>query len=148
VHVANDVDVAGRKFMTPSATNNTHTGRCNCGKINYIARNLKDIWYCHCEQCRRTTGHHMAAAQVQLCDIQIKGEPKWYYVSEDSRYGFCPDCGSQIFWRNDTLDRMSVTGGSLDDASGIGLKGHIFTGEKAPYYELDDNELKYLASWK
>lgn len=89
------------------------------------------------------TGHFMAAAQADLDQIEINGEPQWYYVNARSRYGFCPQCGSQMFWRNDENQYLSVTGGSIDDASGVTVKGHIYTQEKGRYYELPDTEATY-----
>ena len=86
------------------------------------------------------TGHFMAASQVDLDDIHIQGKPKWYYVSENSRHGFCSDCGSQIFWRNDNNPYMSLTAGCMDDTAGLETKGHIFVAEKGQYYELPSNE--------
>lgn len=123
-------------------------GQCVCGQVSFVAGPLKPLWYCHCDQCRTMTGHYMAAAQTGLSDIEITGEPRWYYVTQKSRYGFCPNCGSQLFWRNDDEEYMSVTGGSLDDASGLAVGGHIFTGEKGKYYKLPEHESKYIKYWK
>jgi hypothetical protein len=93
------------------------------------------------------TGHFMAAAQVDLNNIAILGEPKWYYVSADSRYGFCADCGCQLFWRNDRNDYLSLTGGGLDDTEGLTVAGHIFTSEKGAYYEIDALGKQYSLGW-
>lgn len=84
----------------------------------------------------------MAAAQVDLQDMEITGEPKWYYVNERSRYGFCPQCGSQMFWRNDQNSYLSITGGSMDDSTDLPNKGHIFVEEKGHYYDLPENEIQ------
>lgn len=78
----------------------------------------------------------MAAAQVDLDNIQINGEPKWHYVTDNARYGFCSNCGSHLFWRNDKNDYMSLTAGCMDNTSGLGDKGHIFVAEKGDYYDL------------
>jgi hypothetical protein len=88
-------------------------------------------------------GHFMAAAQVDIDKIVIRGEPKWHYVSDRARHGFCPECGSQLFWRNDEKPFLSVTGGSLDDATGLEVKGHIFTKEKGHYYEVPEEDRQY-----
>ena len=106
-----DDDVAKSDSQPPQL----YMGSCACGAISYTAKALRPLWYCHCRQCRHMTGHFMAASQVDLSQIDISGEPKWYYVSEKSRHGFCSDCGSQMFWRNDDNEYLSVTGGSLDD---------------------------------
>lgn len=120
------------------------TGSCCCGQISYTAKAVAPLWFCHCQQCRKMTGHFMAAAQVNLSDIEIKGEAKWYYVSDSSRHGFCPDCGSQIFWRNDKNDYLSVTGGSMNDTTSVELAGHVFVGEKGDYYQIPSDEKRYL----
>lgn len=86
----------------------------------------------------------MAAAQVALDQIEISGEVKWYHVNKRSRHGFCPNCGSQLFWRNEENQYMSVTGGSLDDSSGLGDRGHIFVCEKGGYYELSADDVQSM----
>lgn len=88
----------------------------------------------------------MAASQVALEDIEIKGEPKWYFVNTRSRHGFCPNCGSQMFWRNEENPYLSITGGSMDDSSDLPNKGHIFVAEKGDYYELPSDEVQ-CAQW-
>lgn len=129
--------------MADSTSNKVTTGSCCCGAVSYRAEaeSVKPIWYCHCRQCRHMTGHFMAASQVPLDKIQITGKPKWYYVSDNSRHGFCPDCGSQVFWRNDTNDYMSITGGSMDNCD-LPNKGHIFTAEKGDYYDIPNDEVQ------
>lgn len=119
-------------------------GSCCCGGIHYTAKNVRSLWYCHCKQCRKMTGHHMAAAQVDLANIKIQGEAKWFYVSEKSRHGFCPECGSQLFWRNDNNDFMSITGGTMNSSEGLDVSGHVFTGEKGDYYEISADEPRFI----
>ncbi len=126
---------------------NSFSGSCVCNSISFEATNLKDIWYCHCKQCRNITGHYMAASQVKLKNINIKGKVKWFYVSNKARHGFCPDCGSQLFWRNDDNDYMSVCAGSLDDSKCLAARGHVFVKEKAKYYDITDNLAQYETWW-
>lgn len=89
------------------------------------------------------TGHFMAAAQVDLNQLDIAGEPRWYYVSQHSRHGFCADCGAQLFWRNDNNEYLSITAGSLDETDLLQVKGHVFTSEKGDYYEVPEDHLQY-----
>lgn len=86
----------------------------------------------------------MAAAQVGLDDIDIQGLPKWHYVSEQSRHGFCSDCGSQLFWRNDQNQFLSITGGSIDSSNTLEVAGHVFTGEKGHYYDIHGDEPRFI----
>jgi len=39
-----------------------YTGRCLCGEVSFTAKDLSDIWYCHCKQCQHLTGLYIAAA--------------------------------------------------------------------------------------
>ena len=123
------------------------TGGCNCGAIKFTASDNRTLWYCHCEECRKATGNFMAATQVDLDKLQVEGTPKWYYVTEKSRYGFCENCGSQLFWRNDNNPYLSVTGGVIDDTSEIVVGGHIYTSEKADYVCIPDHEVKFITYW-
>ncbi len=116
-----------------------YTGRCYCGALSYVAYGLQDIWYCHCRQCRHLTGHYMAAARAKRKDVTITGDIAWTSVSEDAAQGFCPVCHSPMFWSNKTRDVISIVLGSLDDASGLTEKGHIFVHEKGDYYEITDD---------
>ncbi len=142
--VAGKVDVADGDVADNPIS---YTGSCVCGLIRYQAKAVRPLWFCHCRQCRNITGNFMAAAQVGLSDIDITGEPKWYYVSDKSRHGFCSECGSQMFWRNDDNAFLSITGGSLDDARGLAVKGHIFTDEKGEYYTIPDTEPQFSLWW-
>ena len=42
-----------------------YNGSCVCGQTTYEAFDLGDVSYCHCEQCRKMTGHYMASCQVK-----------------------------------------------------------------------------------
>ena len=47
----------GDKHMNPAIT-----GGCLCGGVRYaVTGPLRDIIACHCEQCRRSSGHFVAA---------------------------------------------------------------------------------------
>ncbi len=138
--------VAAAVEDVPEQNTKIFTGSCTCGAIGYSAEELRPLWYCHCRQCRNVTGHFMAATQVDLNKLVIDGEPKWYYVSETARHGFCADCGSQLFWRNDENSYLSITGGSLDDASELEVAGHIYTAEKGHYYEIP-NDVEQHETW-
>ena len=78
-----------------------YNGSCVCGQTTYEAFDLGDVSYCHCEQCRKMTGHYMAACQVKRDKIKIKGKIKWFYTHEGSRHGFCDNCGGKLEQRPD-----------------------------------------------
>jgi len=127
-------------------TDNEHSGQCHCGAVTYRARGLRDLWYCHCYQCRRLTGHVMAACWTQRDKLDVSGKVVWTPVSEHSSHGFCGNCHSPLFWSNSTRNSISVLGGSLNDSKGITACGHLFVSEKGDYYEITDGLPQY-ARW-
>ena len=119
------------------------TGSCLCGGVAYEVRGpLRPVVACHCSQCRKLTGHHMAATATRIehfsltCDETLK----WYASSDHAKRGFCNKCGSQLFWRANGAGQISITAGTLDDTSGLKIWGHIFASGKASYYEIPRDE--------
>lgn len=112
------------------------TGGCNCGAVRYASSGpWRPVIACHCSQCRKTSGHHVAATSVPREGLEITGEPRWYRSSESARRGFCPACGSQLFWDGPGAN-ISVMAGTLDGPTGLRVKGHIFCADKGDYYEI------------
>lgn len=111
-----------------------HTGGYHCGAVRYRARGLRDLWYCHCRQCRSLNGHQIAACWTTRAMLEISGEVVWTPVSEDAAHGFCPACHSPLLLSYKTRNSISVLGGSLDHAEGIVECGHFFVSKKGDYY--------------
>jgi hypothetical protein len=116
------------------------SGGCLCGGVRYrVSGALRPIVACHCTQCRRTTGHFMAATAARRTDFEIvqERELKWYESSSLARRGFCGRCGSTLFWEAAGRDYISIAAGSLDDSSGLSIAHHIFVADKGDYYEIE-----------
>jgi hypothetical protein len=114
-------------------------GGCLCGAVRYrIDGPLRDVVACHCGQCRRTSGHHVAATSAAWRDVAITGEPRWFASSPEARRGFCPACGSNLFWERPGSGRLSIFAGTLDTPTGLRLGGHIFVADKGDYYDIAD----------
>lgn len=118
---------------------NMHTGRCLCGAVSYRAQQLRDIWFCHCRQCRYVTGHFMAACRTEKDQLEWDGEVKWSPHSNTSELGRCTQCGGPLFWYQTGSETYSVMAGSLDDTGGLTTSGHIFTAERGGYYAIVDD---------
>ncbi len=123
-----------------------HTGHCLCGAVTYRARGLADIWYCHCRQCRRLTGHYLPASRTTRDRLIVSGEVVWAPHSGKSEHGRCASCGSLLFWMTKGTKEISVLPGSLEHTQGIAVRGHIFVAEKGDYYEIADG-LPQFARW-
>src|SRR3954468_4087645 len=77
-----------------------HTGGCDCRGVRYeLEGELRDVFNCHCERCRRITGHHMAATAVRPEQIRFQSDStlRWYDPVDTVHYGFCGVCGSTLF---------------------------------------------------
>ncbi len=115
----------------------TYTGCCLCGAISFETSGpLRPVVACHCVQCRKSSGHYVAATSVARSQIKINGSPVWYHSSEDARRGFCGTCGSSLFW-DGAGENISIHAGAFDGETGLTLKGHIFCADKGDYYEIE-----------
>ena len=113
------------------------TGSCLCGGVKYeVTGPLRPVVYCHCEQCRKTSGHHVAASSAPRDKVRINGDVRWYQSSATARRGFCPTCGGNLFW-DGPGENISIMAGTLDNAD-IQAIGHIFVADKAGYVEICD----------
>jgi hypothetical protein len=126
------------------------TGHCLCGRVRFETRGrLRDVLACHCVQCRRQSGHHVAATAVGDGELTVSGADNltWYAASPDARRAFCRDCGSLLFWKHKDSTSTSIMAGAFDEPSGLKLGEHIFCDEKGSYYEIDDG-LPRHGQWK
>ncbi len=117
----------------------TRHGSCLCGAVTYrVSGPLRPVIACHCAQCRKTSGHHVAATSALRVSVQIDGTVQWFQSSETAQRGFCPVCGSNLFWHGPG-DNLSIFAGTLDAPTGMTLAGHIFCADKGDYYRIDDS---------
>ncbi|MFZ1387755.1 MAG: GFA family protein [Thiolinea sp.] len=121
---------------------NPITGGCVCGAVRYQVNGpLRPVIACHCEQCRRYSGHFVAATATRKKYFQLlKGDGlKWYSYQSGLRQGFCQACGSSLFWEDEQTERFSIAAGSLDQPQGLKIAAHIYAAEAGDYYQLDEN---------
>ena len=119
--------------------NRRRTGSCLCGEVRYTLRGeCRDVINCFCSQCRKTSGHHFAATQVNLNQFELNADStlSWYSSSETARRGFCNRCGSSLFWQKSGLDSISITAGTLDAPTGLETIKNIFVEDVSDYHEL------------
>ncbi len=118
-----------------------HTGACLCGSVRFRTRGpLRGVVFCHCGQCRRQSGHFVAATSVSDERIVIEGGDaiSWFAASPKAKRGFCSRCGSLLFWKHADLDSISVMAGAFDRPTGLIAECHIFVADKGDYYAIDD----------
>ena len=120
----------------------TPSGRCLCGAVTYrVTGPLRYVTDCHCERCRRFTGHHMAASAASVADLHIddpSGRLTWHDVP-GAAYGFCGTCGSSLFWRADSdTAQMSICAGTLDTPTGLTTVEAWWTSQASDYFTRPD----------
>lgn len=117
------------------------TGGCLCGAVRYEVRGpLRQVVACHCEQCRRTSGHFVAAtaARHEHFGLVKPDGLSWYRSSAEARRGFCRNCGSSLFWEPDDRRHISIMAGTLDRPTGLAMAGHLFAAAADDYYRITD----------
>ncbi|EQL30189.1 DUF636 domain-containing protein [Blastomyces gilchristii SLH14081] len=95
-------------------------GGCACSYLRYTSTALpSSLSHCFCVECRKSAGgpfqtyvRFPTTAVTWLNDRQ----PKYFSASTFARRGFCDKCGSSlVFQMNEHPERISLTGGSIDD---------------------------------
>ena len=119
-------------------------GSCACGKIKFeVNGNLGKSDACHCNECRKWTGHFLPSCEVMREQLSITGVDnlKWYHSSTKVRRGFCVSCGSSLFF--DPIDQnkhqwIAIALGAFNEKTYAKLSLHMFVSEKGDYYSIDD----------
>ncbi len=118
-------------------------GSCMCKAVRYEVHGpLRDIVACHCTECRKASGHFTAATAVRPEHLNIVEDRglRWFRSSDIAERGFCHLCGSTLFWKPGSGDRVSIYAGSIDTKHDLKVVAHIFIEEKGSYYEIGDLE--------
>jgi hypothetical protein len=123
-----------------------YTGSCLCGGVAYEIRGeVRPVDYCHCAQCRKTSGHYVAATACSPDALQLvaDGSLSWFASSASADRGFCAVCGSSLFWRPKHGAHISVMAGTLDAPTGLKAVEHIYVADASDYYTITDGLPQY-----
>ena len=115
------------------------TGSCLCGAVAFeIHGAMDDALACHCNQCRKMTGNYWTSTHVADADLKFTRQDglKWFTSSAAAKRGFCKECGSSLFWKQNESDVTSLCLGAIDGKSDVKLAGHIFCDDAGDYYEI------------
>ncbi|MGH3088316.1 MAG: GFA family protein [Rubrobacteraceae bacterium] len=120
----------------------TATGGCLCGAVKYEVRGpLRPVVNCHCGQCRRASGHFVAASGARGGDLSLVSSEglRWYESSPKARRGFCGVCGSSLFWEPVSGGEIMIMAGTMDSPTGLETVVHIFVDDAGDYYGITDD---------
>lgn len=121
-------------------TNRDLRGGCACGGVRFeLDGPMRGVIACHCETCRRTSGHYWAATEAYRRDLRLIADDTltWFASSDSAQRGFCAACGSSLFYRRNQSDCISIAAGALDLPTGLRCVEDICTSEAGDYYGLD-----------
>jgi hypothetical protein len=144
-----NAEIAENSRPAPQA--GTVQGRCLCGAVAFELRGLPERMHnCHCSRCRRArSAAHATNAfyrREQLRWIRGEAEVVSFALPGAKRFGqaFCRHCGSTVARIVESTGYVVVPCGSLDGSPGMRPLNHIYTGSKAPWYEITDG----LVQWE
>lgn len=95
----------------------SHSGGCQCGAVRYrIDGALGKAGICHCRMCQKAFGSWGAALVSVPADrlTWTRGTPGIFRSSSIVSRGFCRDCGTPLFMREDGDPRIELAIGALD----------------------------------
>ncbi|WP_137937926.1 GFA family protein [Chitinivorax sp. B] len=119
-------------------------GSCLCGDVRFeLAGEPQFINHCHCSMCRKVHGAafgsflHADGAGFRW----LAGEDKVrrFDSSPGNVRAFCERCGSNMPVLEEGGAHVIIPAGTLDDDPKLKPIVHIFTANKAPWYEITDH---------
>ena len=121
-------------------------GSCLCGTVTYeIASRFLYAGYCHCSQCRKTSGSAFAAVGgVNPSSFVVThGQDmlRAFAKGPNSTLRFCGACGSGLFVEKNGGRTIHLRLGTLDSECQPPLQAHIYVGSKASWFELPNDGL-------
>lgn len=139
-------------------------GSCACGSTKWTSTaRPSDIQYCHCVTCRKVSGApFLAFANFETTAVtwntttggatpfETEGSLRVSSFSKVALRGSCRECGTPMFMRYRVDDaRIDVVAGTMDEddevraaVAGVRGRAHIFTSQKAPWYEIGEDGLE------
>jgi hypothetical protein len=114
-------------------------GRCHCGGVAFtIPADSAGVVACHCEDCRKMHGNYNAMLAAPRGDVQFEKDATlhWYASSDKARRGFCTVCGSRLFKDNLGSDKLMVSAGVIDGATGKRIIRNLWEQSRGDWYDL------------
>jgi hypothetical protein len=122
-------------------------GGCLCGAVRYRVEALEGdvVDYCHCGQCRKSSGAPVTA-WIQVAPDRFavtRGEPRGFRSSDRGTRWFCPECGGTLHMTDPQDRSVGVALGSLDDPGELRPTVHGWESARLPWLRIADDLPRY-----
>jgi hypothetical protein len=119
------------------------TGGCQCGRIRYrVTGGLGRAGLCHCRMCQRASGN-VFAPLVTAHGVEWEGTPARFASSDVADRGFCPHCGTPLFYDGRAGQGMNLMVGTLDDPDQAVPELHYGVESRVSWLHLSDGWPEY-----
>jgi hypothetical protein len=127
--------------------NEPFSGGCACSAIRYeIYGPPAMVAYCHCDDCRRSSGSVVAVLAGFPRDgfDLIDGFPSYFSATPAVKRSFCKTCGSPLFYENrDFPENIYIHIGSFDEPGTLPPDRHTWVSERISWHEITDDLVQY-----
>jgi len=116
-------------------------GGCQCGALRYEASGAPLLTaICHCSMCRRANAAPVVAwAMFSEEQVGFEGQSRTYASSGEGRRGFCPQCGTQIFFTAHYIPGLvDLTICSMDEPEAMPPQLHYWHSKHLAWVEFAD----------
>ena len=133
----------------------THFASCRCGQLRAtVTGEPVRVSVCHCLNCKKRSGSAFAVqARWPSKQVGIEGQSKSYkQVSDSGNWGefhFCPDCGSDVYYRNDGptvdakfADMIAIPLGTFDDPYFLTPHFSVWESRKHDWVEIAGDKIE------
>ena len=94
-------------------------GACLCGAVRWRSGEPEEVNTCHCRLCAALTSGAPVFAKAARDGFDVAGEVAWRESSPGVRRGWCPGCGTYLFWERAAGPWRWAGVGTMADASGL-----------------------------
>ena len=91
-------------------------GRCQCGAVSYsVSAGSGKANVCFCDMCKRATGSQVPSfISVPRARVKWQGTPSVFVSSDIATRGFCPTCGTPLYYAGNESSTWGLAAGTAD----------------------------------